>query len=85
MDVTPSFEVEEWYRMPPDRAMAGVDLFDDRQSLDVFVGTAVRLTRSGRAKVFMVVGVEPPLPQHMPPYRRGERIGLVVQLEGDVA
>lgn len=78
-----TFKVEEIYEMPTVGAatfMVGVDLAADLPSLSALEGTQVKLVYKDRATVTVVQRVEPPLPDHLPPYRQGERIGLVVDL-----
>jgi len=80
-----TFEVRECYHMPyvsADAYMMGVDLGEDMPSIAALVGTPVKLLYKGRERVTQIYAVSPPLPDHLPPYKRGERIGIAVKIEG---
>lgn len=77
------FDILEWYGIDAGRASVGVDLSEDATTLDDLFLRFVTLRRGERSKLVKVVNVEYPIPRHMPPYRRGERIGLIVEFEGN--
>lgn len=80
-----TFNVREIYPMPyvSDRTyMVGVDLHDEVPTLGNLAGTQVKLLYKDRVTVTKIIQVAPPNPDHIPPYRQGERIGLMVEIEG---
>lgn len=80
-----TFDVREIYPMPyvgPSTYMVGVDLHDELPTLGNLVGTQVKLLYKDRATVTKIIQVAPPNPDHIPPYRKGERIGVMVEIEG---
>jgi hypothetical protein len=64
----------------PGLFMVGVDLHAEVPSLAALVGTPVRLKYKDRERVTVIEQVEPPVPNHLPPYRAGERIGIRVRI-----
>jgi hypothetical protein len=86
-----TLDVIKAFHMPyvgPKVYMMDVALDREEKSLTALVGTPVKLvytspkTGEVRETTVLIEGVAPPLPDHMPPYRLGERIGLQVTIEG---
>lgn len=75
-----TFDILEWYQLRRGEAVAGVDLPRDYASLSEISGD-VTLRIGDRSRRVRVLRVEPPMVEHLPPYRRGERIALHVTFE----
>ena len=73
-----AFEIHGWIEVG-DRVWVGTCLPQDIDSLGDLVGQLVRLTRKEKARAFEVIGTEPPIPDHLPPYRKGEEVALVIK------
>lgn len=74
------FDILEWYQLRRGEAMVGVDLPHEFASLSEIKGE-VTLRIGDRSRRVRVLHVEPPMIEHLPPYKRGERIALHVEFE----